>query len=162
MSRWGLEAFGPLIAFSPFFSGPVRCLVILSFMIFHFSMGLALELWLFTYICMASLVIICSGLVLGPILRKVQNSGSGCLFPNAGAGNLEEHTRCIFSDLRSDLEYQNGLSITFLSQGCPVNWTYSEIRSVVGVFRGPSRKDGWHVIVGKLQDGTQVNPAQSG
>jgi hypothetical protein len=50
----GLEAFGPLLAFSPFFSGPVRCLVILSFMIFHFSMGLALELWLFTYICMTS------------------------------------------------------------------------------------------------------------
>ena len=153
----GLEAFGPLLAFSPFFSGPVRCLVILSFMIFHFSMGLALELWLFTYICMASWLLFIPSWFWDRLLRKFKAPVQG-----------------VYSPIREQATWKNVLAAFFLIYVLMWNLRTvypslvfpKAIQSIGytlrldqwwGLFRGPSRKDGWHVIVGKLRDGTQVN-----
>ena len=153
----GLEAFGPLLAFSPFFSGPVRCLVILSFMIFHFSMGLALELWLFTYICMASWLLFIPSWFWDRLLRKFKTPVQG-----------------VYSPIREQTTWKNVLAVFFLIYVLMWNLRTvypslvfpKAIQSIGytlrldqwwGLFRGPSRKDGWHVIVGKLRDGTQVN-----
>ena len=153
----GLEAFGPLLAFSPFFSGPVRCLVILSFMIFHFSMGLALELWLFTYICMASWLLFIPSWFWDRLLSKFKTPVQG-----------------VYSPIREQATWKNVLAAFFLIYVLMWNLRTvypslvfpKAIQSIGytlrldqwwGLFRGPSRKDGWHVIVGKLRDGTQVN-----
>ena len=153
----GLEAFGPLLAFSPFFSGPVRCLVILSFMIFHFSMGLALELWLFTYICMASWLLFIPSWFWDRLLSKFRTPVQG-----------------VYSPIREQATWKNVLAAFFLIYVLMWNLRTvypslvfpKAIQSIGytlrldqwwGLFRGPSRKDGWHVIVGKLRDGTQVN-----
>lgn len=153
----GLEAFGPLIAFSPFFSGPVRCLVILSFMIFHLSMGLALELGLFSYICMASWLLFIPS-----------------WFWDQFLGKFKTPVQEVDSPIREQAIWKNALAVFFLI--CVLMWNLRTVNSSLffpkavqsigyalglnqwwGLFRGPSRKDGWHVIVGKLQDGTQVN-----
>ena len=153
----GLEAFGPLLAFSPFFSGPVRCLVILSFTVFHFSMGLALELWLFTYICMASWLLFIPSWFWDRLLRKFKTS-----------------VQSVYSPIREQTTWKNVLAVFFLIYVLMWNLRTvypslvfpKAIQSIGytlrldqwwGLFRGPSRKDGWHVIVGKLRDGTQVN-----
>jgi hypothetical protein len=153
----GLEAFGPLLAFSPFFSGPVRCLVILSFTVFHFSMGLALELWLFTYICMASWLLFIPSWFWDRLLRKFKTPVQG-----------------VYSPIREQATWKNVLAAFFLIYVLMWNLRTvypslvfpKAIQSIGytlrldqwwGLFRGPSRKDGWHVIVGKLRDGTQVN-----
>ncbi len=153
----GLEAFGPLLAFSPFFSGPVRCLVIASFTVFHFSMGLALELWLFTYICMASWLLFIPSWFWDQLLRKSKTLVQGVDFP-----------------IREQAIWKNVLALFFLLYVLmwnlrTVNPSLSFPQSVQsigytlrldqwwGLFRGPPRKDGWHVIVGELQDGTKVN-----
>ena len=153
----GLEAFGPLLAFSPFFSGPVRCLVIVSFVIFHVSMGLALELWLFSYICMASWLLFVPSWFWDQLLGKFKTPVQG-----------------VYSPIREPATWKNVLAAFFLIYVLmwnlrtvnPSLFFPKTIQSIGytlrldqwwGLFRGPSRKDGWHVIVGKLQDGTQVN-----
>ena len=152
----GIEAFGPLLVFSPFFSGPVRCLVILSFTVFHLSMGLALELWLFTYICIASWLLFIPSWFWDQLLRKFKS-------PQGGD-----------SPIREQAIWKNALAVFFLVYVLmwnlrTVNPSLSLPKAVQsigytlrldqwwGLFRGPSRKDGWHVIVGELQDGTKVN-----
>ena len=153
----GLETFGPLLAFSPLFSGPVRCLVILSFIIFHFIMGRALELGLFTYICMASWLLFVPSWFWDQFLGKFKTPVQG-----------------VYSPMREQAAWKNLLAIFFLIY--VLMWNLRTVypslffpRAVQsightlrldqwwGLFRGPSRNDGWHVIVGELQDGTQVN-----
>ena len=153
----GLEAFGPLLAFLPFFSGPVRCLVIVSFMIFHFSMGLALELWLFTYICMASWLLFVPG-----------------WFWDQFLGRFKTPVQRTDSPIRERAIWKNALAVFFLIY--VLMWNLRTVKPSLsfptavqsigytlrldqwwGLFRGPPRKDGWHIIIGELQDGTQVN-----
>ena len=153
----GLEAFGPLLAFSPFFLGPVRCLIIISFTVFHVSMGLALELWLFTYICMASWLLFIPSWFWDQLSRKIKTP-----------------VQRVDAPIREQAPWKNVLAVFFLIYVLmwnlrtvnPSLFFPKAIQSIGytlrldqwwGLFRGPSRKDGWHVIVGKLQDGTQVN-----
>ena len=153
----GLEIFGPLLAFLPFFSGPVRCLVVVSFVIFHVSMGLALELWLFTYICIASWLLFVPSWFWDQFLEKFKTPVQGG-----------------YSPIREQATWKNVLAAFFLIY--VLIWNIGTVNSAIffpgpiqsigyalrldqwwPLFRGPSRKDGWHVIVGKLQNGTQVN-----
>ncbi len=46
----GLEAFGPLLLFIPFFIGPVRTAVVLAFMSLHYGIWMSMELGLFPWI----------------------------------------------------------------------------------------------------------------
>ena len=116
----GLEAFGPLLAFSPFLSGPVRCFVIVSFMTFHFGMGLCLELGLFSYICIASWLLFVPGWFWDQSLRKFKTPVQGVYSP-IREKVLWKNALAAFSDLRSDVESKDGQSITFLSQAYPVD-----------------------------------------
>jgi hypothetical protein len=53
----GLEAFGPLLLFSPFFTGPVRTATVLAFMSLHFGIWLTMDIGIFPFIsalCMVS------------------------------------------------------------------------------------------------------------
>ena len=153
----GIEGFGPLLAFSPFFSGPVRCLVILSFTVFHFSMGLALELWLFTYVCMASWLLFIPSWFWDQLLTKFKVPVQGGDYP-----------------IREQAIWRNVLAVFFLIYVLmwnlrtvyPSLFFPKPVQSIGytlrldqwwGLFRGPSRKDGWHVVLGELQDGTKVN-----
>lgn len=153
----GIEAFGPLLAFSPFFSGPVRCLVILSFMVFHFSMGLALELGLFTYICVASWLLFIPSWFWDQLLTKfkvpVQNDDSpireGAIWKNVLAIFFLIYV--LMWNLRTVYP-----SLFFPKPVQSIGYTL-RLDQWWGLFRGPSRKDGWHVVLGELRDGTKVN-----
>ncbi len=153
----GLEAFGPLLAFLPFFSGPVRCLVVFSFMIFHFSMGLALELWLFTYICVASWLLFIPSWFWDRLLRKFKTPVQGVDPPIRERAIWKNVLAAFFLiyvlmwNLRTVYP-----SLVFPKAIQSIGYTL-RLDQWWGLFRGPSRKDGWHVIVGKLRDGTQVN-----
>jgi hypothetical protein len=47
-----LEVLGPLLLFVPYFAGPIRLGVVVSFVLFHlFGLGLCLELGPFPYVC---------------------------------------------------------------------------------------------------------------
>jgi predicted DCC family thiol-disulfide oxidoreductase YuxK len=48
------ESLGPVLAFVPFKSGPIRTLVVLGFILFHIGLGLSLSLWLFSPISCAA------------------------------------------------------------------------------------------------------------
>lgn len=103
------------------------------------------------------LVIIYSELVLDQLLRKFKTPVQG-----------------VYSPIREQATWKNVLAAFFLIYVLMWNLRTvypslvfpKAIQSIGhtlrldqwwGLFRGPSRKDGWHVIVGKLRDGTQVN-----
>ena len=153
----GIEAFGPLLAFSPFFSGPVRCLVVLSFMVFHFSMGLALELWLFTYICIASWLLFIPGWFWDQLLTKFRvpvQDGDPPIREQAIWKNVLAVSFLIYILIWNLRTVNPSLSLPKAAQS--IGYTL-RLDQWWGLFRGPSRKDGWHVIVGELRDGTKVN-----
>ena len=153
----GIEAFGPLLAFSPFFSGPVRCLVVLSFMVFHFSMGLALELWLFTYICIASWLLFIPGWFWDQLLTKFRvpvQDGDSPIREQAIWKNVLAVSFLIYILIWNLRTVNPSLSLPKAAQS--IGYTL-RLDQWWGLFRGPSRKDGWHVIVGELRDGTKVN-----
>lgn len=49
-----MEMLGPLLAFCPFYTGPIRIFVVFAFSIMHICFGLFLELGLFPAICITS------------------------------------------------------------------------------------------------------------
>src|SRR5262249_33034553 len=49
-TTWRVWMLGPTVALGSYFSGPLRVLVILAFLGFHFSLGQCMELGLFPYI----------------------------------------------------------------------------------------------------------------
>lgn len=53
----GLEAFGPLLLFFPFFTGPVRTAAVLAFMNLHFGIWLTMNVGLFSWT--AALCMVC-------------------------------------------------------------------------------------------------------
>lgn len=46
-----LEFFGPFLAFSPIWTGPLRFATVIVFILFHLALNLTMELGIFTYIC---------------------------------------------------------------------------------------------------------------
>src|SRR5215212_10835548 len=49
-ATFGLEAFGPLLLFCPFFTGPVRTGAVLAFMSLHFGIWLTMDIGIFPWI----------------------------------------------------------------------------------------------------------------
>lgn len=46
-----LESTGPLLAFLPIWTSPIRCVLVFTFIAFHLILGLTLELGIFSYVC---------------------------------------------------------------------------------------------------------------
>jgi hypothetical protein len=55
-ATFGLEAFGPLLLFCPFFTGPVRTGAVLAFMSLHFGIWLTMDIGIFPWISAFSMV----------------------------------------------------------------------------------------------------------
>jgi Vitamin K-dependent gamma-carboxylase len=56
-STYGLEAFGPLLLFCPFFTGPVRTAAVFAFMSLHFGIWLTMDIGIFPWI--SALCMVC-------------------------------------------------------------------------------------------------------
>lgn len=53
-AAYALELLGPFVLFLPFWTGPARLLVVLSFILFHAGIGLSLALGTFSWVCAAA------------------------------------------------------------------------------------------------------------
>ncbi len=187
----GLEAFGPLLLFIPFFTGPLRLGVVTAFLLFHTGLGLCMELGPFPYICgVAWLALLpswfwdrvgCSWLVVRSSSQRNPNSepqtSTRIEDESSGTLPLGEEGR-----VRRSVAI-NALAVFFLvyvflwnlrtvhfqecSKFFPEQVNFIAYRfgldQMWGMFSpGPLREDGWYVVQGKLKNGTKVDVVKGG
>lgn len=65
-----LELLGPILAISPFFTGPLRILIATSFIGFHAGLALTMRLDLFPWVCVAAWLVFLPGLLWDQLGRR--------------------------------------------------------------------------------------------
>lgn len=158
-----LEAFGPLFAFFPFWTAPLRFATAITFMLFHLlGLNLTMELALFPYICIVAWIVFIPGLFWDSILKKNKNHLNSLIIWKANW----------FSNLLASLF----LIYVFLWNISTLgfSWPYfspppSSIGALFAIDQKwdmfapiPIRLDGWYVIPGQLKDGTEVDLFKDG
>jgi hypothetical protein len=167
-----LEAFGPVLLFVPFRHGPVRCAVVVAFVLFHLlGLGLCLELGIFPYVCAVAWLALLPGWFWQRawVVRLGRLAGSS---PATPAGTEPRP-----AVLRAPAAL-NALALFFLayvflwnvrtidfdtfSRFFPrsVNWVGSlfRVEQMWGLFApAPMKDDGWFVVQGELADGRTVD-----
>jgi len=152
-----LEAFGPLFAFSPIWTGPLRMATIVAFMIFHLiGLNLTMELALFPYICAVGWFAFIPSWFWERLLKKQHGS---FLTPPWRASTISN----LIASLLLVYVFLWNLSTLQISRP-PFIPPPLIISSLLGVDQtwdmfapSPLRDDGWYVIPGKLKDGTVVD-----
>jgi len=159
----GLELFGPLLALFPIVArGPVRCGIIAAFWLFHLGMGICLELWLFGYICSAAWLLFIPSWVWdhlkikSPTFDRQGNKTIWARLLNGAVVFLLIYV--LFWNLRTA---NKPLYRFFPGVINPIGYALG-LDQAWGVFAGPSKKNGWFVITGQLEDGTRVNLLKPG
>ena len=163
------ELVGPCLLFCPWWTKPIRCLVIVSFFLLHLGIELTLTVGLFSYVCWLAWI---------PLLPDT--------FWNAFAGltrrpmpQPQPASLCTVRDGPSAPR-----TLAFLPVFCMIfiivwnasratgsdtlpNWARSLGRKLLiaqkwDLFSQPPRRDGWHVIVAHLGNGQAVDLLRDG
>jgi hypothetical protein len=74
-----LEGFGPLLAISPFFSTPLRLVMVVSFIGFHAGLGLSMRLALFPVVCAAAWLALIPGAFWDRVEARLRRSPRSAL-----------------------------------------------------------------------------------
>ena len=168
-----LEKWGPLLLFIPFFTVSIRIAIILSFMLFHVGLFLALELGVFPIICIAAWVLFLPGQFWDfvffrrtPINRETNNDLGEISSSNINWLESLVATFLLLIMLTSNMLHSGKMSEGFYEMG----YKYVEplanslnLRQRWNMFSPhPSRQDGWFLVVGVKEDGTMINLANEG
>lgn len=155
-----LEAFGPFFAFSPVWTGPLRMATVIAFLIFHLiGLNLTMELALFPYICAVAWLAFIPEWFWNKVLRKKD--------PQPNLVPSPPWKASLFSNLLASFFliciFLGNISTTGIIYP-PFSPPPSFISSLFGLDQTwdmfspyPLTLDGWYVIPGKLEDGTEID-----
>lgn len=152
-----LEAYGPFFAFSPIWTGPLRMLTIIAFLIFHLvGLNLTMELALFPYICAVAWIAFIPSWFWNHILKMEPTSFLSFPWKASFVSNIIVSLLLIYVFLwnLSTLQISHPPFIPpplIVSSLLGVDQTWDMFAPT------PLREDGWYVIPGRLRDGTEVN-----
>jgi hypothetical protein len=176
-----LEAFGPLLLFVPRWQGPIRTLVIATFVAFHvFGLGLALELGSFPYVCALAWLALLPAWFwerVGRLLARWRKPALAAAEADVSSGGNEAPTPVRAPAWQQILA---GLCLLYVFLWNVRTLDHQRFRTVfpegvnfIGNTLGldqmwsmfapyPLRDDGWYVVVGTLADGRQVDLFRDG
>jgi hypothetical protein len=175
-----LEAVGPFLLFSPFFTGPVRTAAILAFMSLHFGIFLAMDIGLFPFISAFCMVCFLPSWFWDEVVPKLRAALPGGL--EAIKRRLQAHLGRLRVAPTGEATDPTTLKATFASDLLAVLflvmvlfWNLTTVVPVamptgaapLSFFLGldqkwnmfaprPTVDDGWYVIPGNLQNGERV------
>ena len=98
-----LEAFGPFLLFSPFFTGPVRTAAVAMFMGLHFGIWLAIDIGIFPWISALCMVCFLPTWFWDTALPKLRNTLPGQAFVTQRLRDLRRTTTRLAQGLPSPL-----------------------------------------------------------
>lgn len=147
-----LEAFGTFLAFSPFWTGPLRLVTVAVFISFHVGLALTMELAHFPYICAVGWLAFLPPFFWNRVLKK----GEAITYGKATA----------FSNLIAAffISYIFLWNVHTLKVSIPIYSNFRWIGNLFGVDQQwnmfspyPITLDGWYVIPGKLMNGKTID-----
>lgn len=149
-----LEAFGPFLAFIPFWTGPLRLLTVIIFLFFHLSLALAMQLGAFSYICSVAWLVFIPGWFWDRILKL--NDNTKMPYKASWLSNVLAAFFITYIFLWNVRTLNVAVPSAF-SKMDPIG-NILDIEQYWDMFAPyPVKIDGWYVIPGKLRDGTKVD-----
>lgn len=181
---WWLEAVGPLLAFSPWANGPLRVLVVLGFLGFHLGLAATMLLGTFPYVsCLCWIPFIPTGVwdwVTGvgarvgrPLSKPIARWANA--LRDSWLGEIAEPKDPLCTSTSFAVNAAGFFAMTFVlawnlaTVGFPVlaDQMTGPMGKVAhglrldqkwGMFAPePLVEDGWYVVLGKLEDGSEVD-----
>ena len=176
-----LERWGPILLFVPLFIVPIRIVLVLSFILFHFGLALTLKLGIFPFVCISAWLLL--------IPSAFWDNFFGMLQRNKGKGSSKKLHIPDNKSANDTLTMGFGLNVMLSSLLLLVvvssNLLYAEKMSVAyydGVYRyveplinslnlrqrwnmfspHPAKQDGWILIIGVRPDGTMIDLEKEG
>ncbi len=148
-----LEAFGPFLAFSPIWTGPVRTVTAIVFILFHLmALNLTMELGIFPYVCAVAWMVFLPGWFWERIL------GSNHIPAIGWKASRLSNGLAIFFLIYVLLWNIQGLNVPLLSPQLNAIGPLVRIDQYWNMFAPyPLRDDGWFVIPAKLRNGNEVD-----
>ena len=178
-----LEAVGPLLAFSPFFNSPIRCLLIFAFSCMHIAFGLCLSIGTFALVPIVAWTLFLPGEVWEFLSRKFAGQLKW-LDKRVGHLAVTLRTKCSHSS-RGDFSLSRiskialsilfGISLValweevFIERDGVIPKQYSWTKDVFALRQRwsmfaprPLRHDGWIIAAGRLRGGEAVDLINAG
>jgi hypothetical protein len=172
-----LEAVGPLLAFCPVFTGPVRTAVVLAFILFHTGLGLCLHLGIFPLACVVAWLAFLPGWFWDRLPRRVwggrQAAERGTPLPaEEGVLRAGPAPRGGLSALLANLVAACCLVLVFLTNVRTLDehefgHLLPPVARLVGrlvgldqnwcMFSAGQAQHGWYVVAADLADGSRVD-----
>jgi len=168
-----VEAAGPILLLSPWFVGPIRIVLVCAFLFFHFGLASCMNLGLFSYVAAAAWLAFLPSCfwdalrcperlraVVGQWCEKATQS-----LPPTNAesplGMIAQGTLafCMIYVALWNVRtiYPNLSSTIFPRQGNSLGRTFG-MGQDWGMFApNPSKHDGWYVMLGQLENGTEID-----
>lgn len=151
-STFYIEAFGPFFAFSPIWTGPLRFATALTFILFHIGMGLSMELGPFSYVCVTAWLVFIPEWFWNLFLRK-DAFVNGIPWKASWFSNILATLFLVYIIVWNVHTLDKDQSFPF-----PAIAEITRVDQEWNMFAPyPLRDDGWYVIPGKLQDGTELD-----
>lgn len=150
-----LELFGPLFAFSPFWTGPLRTITASIFILFHLvALNLTMDLGIFPYVCAVGWIVFFPGWFWDHLLKfKISTFDS---FPyKTSSVNSFLSLFFITYILSWNLQSVNVLSLPSQAYSIGSFFRVDQLWNMFAPF--PLRDDGWFVIPGKLRNGNEID-----
>ena len=173
-----LEVFGPTLLFVPFFRGPIRFFVVVTFILFHVAgLGLCLQLGPFPYVCAVAWLALLPGWFWEQqwLVRTGQwlEQRSTANRPAASGARLDGRPTVVTASAMMNtlagffLVYVLLWNVRSLDFERYSKYFPRKANFVADLFRVdqwwnmfapfPLREDGWYVIEGELKDGSHVD-----
>ncbi len=150
-----LEAFGPFLAFSPIWTGPLRFATVVMFSLFHLlGLNLTLELAHFPYTCFVAWLVFIPGWFWNRVLKKPDD------FSIPWKASWISNGLASFFLIYIFLWNVSTLQVSWPSLSPPPEsiGTLLAIDQTWDMFAPyPIKLDGWYVIPATLRDGTKVD-----
>lgn len=148
-----LEAFGPFFAFSPIWTGPLRTLTAIVFILFHLvALNLTMSLGLFPYVCAVGWIVFLPGWFWDRVLQS-----NNILSISWKASSISNSLAALF--LVYVLFWNIGsLNPSFFSYQLNAMGQVARVDQYWNMFAPfPLKVDGWFVIPAKLRNGEIVD-----
>ena len=171
-ATWGtfaLEWAAPLLLFCPIGTARVRMVVIAVLTVMHISIGIFLEVGLFSYVSLAGLTLFLpSAFWNSPALArfsKIAEQGSRIAYPRPRPSYLAQGL-CLMLFIYVLAININNLPSRPLAPLAPERWRPMTrgvgLTQSWGMFGEIPSRDGWYVAKAKLQDGSEVDLLRNG
>lgn len=174
-ATWWLELVGPVLAFFPVWNGPIRTAVAGAFMLFHVGLGLALELGIFPYVCIAAWLVFLPGWFWDVALPRLPRPPAlgNLLSSRRPARRIMQPSFAVNIVAALAVWYIGAYNMYTLDRtGTGFVKHFQHVTSVGKVLNlnqtwrmfapRPSTDDGWYVTVGVLKNGEKVDVFRSG